>query len=116
CCAPSTCACRCAACRRPGRPPRRRRSAASSPATADCRHVSGRRSDRGGCMAHMLIIGGGMAGGTAAATLRDSGFDGEVTVVAAEGHPPYQRPPLSKGFLAGSEGLDAVHLHPADWY
>ena len=67
-------------------------------------------------MAHMLIIGGGMAGGTAAATLRDSGFDGKVTVVAAEGHPPYQRPPLSKGFLAGSEGLDAVHLHPADWY
>src|SRR5690606_15729482 len=53
---------------------------------------------------------------TAAATLRESGFDGDVTVVAAEPHPPYQRPPLSKGFLAGGEGLDAVYLHPQDWY
>ena len=67
-------------------------------------------------MSHMLIIGGGMAGGTAAATLRETGFDGDVTLVAAEAHPPYQRPPLSKGFLAGSEGLDAVYLQPQDWY
>ncbi|MFB7892299.1 NAD(P)/FAD-dependent oxidoreductase [Microbacterium sp. NPDC056044] len=67
-------------------------------------------------MSHMLIIGGGLAGGTAAEALRDEGFDGDITVVAAEAHPPYQRPPLSKGYLAGSEGLDAVILHPADWY
>ena len=67
-------------------------------------------------MAHMLIIGGGMAGGTAAATLREGGFDGDITVVAGEAHPPYQRPPLSKGFLAGGEGLDAVYLQPEDWY
>ena len=67
-------------------------------------------------MSHMLIIGGGLAGGTAAKALRDEGFDGDVTVVAAEPHPPYQRPPLSKGYLAGSEGTDAVILHPAEWY
>ncbi|KJL43167.1 NAD(P)/FAD-dependent oxidoreductase [Microbacterium trichothecenolyticum] len=67
-------------------------------------------------MSHMLIIGGGLAGGTAAEALRDEGFDGDITVVAAEAHPPYQRPPLSKGYLAGSEGLDAVLLHPAEWY
>jgi len=67
-------------------------------------------------MSHMLIIGGGLAGGTAAEALRDEGFDGDITVVAAEAHPPYQRPPLSKGYLAGSEGLDAVFLHPAEWY
>ena len=67
-------------------------------------------------MTHMLIIGGGMAGGTAAEALRDEGFDGDVTVVAAEPHPPYQRPPLSKGYLGGEEGLDAVHLHPSEWY
>ncbi|WP_349428160.1 FAD-dependent oxidoreductase [Microbacterium sp. LWS13-1.2] len=67
-------------------------------------------------MSHMLIIGGGLAGGTAAEALRDEGFDGDITVVAAEPHPPYQRPPLSKGYLAGSEGTDAVILHPAEWY
>lgn len=67
-------------------------------------------------MTHMLIIGGGLAGGTAAEALRDEGFDGDLTVVAAEAHPPYQRPPLSKGYLAGDEGLDAVILHPAEWY
>ena len=67
-------------------------------------------------MTHMVIIGGGLAGGTAAEALRDEGFDGDITVVAGEGHPPYQRPPLSKGYLGGTEGLDAVILHPADWY
>lgn len=67
-------------------------------------------------MTHLLIIGGGMAGGTAAEALRDEGFDGDVTVVAAEPQPPYQRPPLSKGYLGGQEGLDAVHLHASEWY
>ncbi|MGN6218840.1 MAG: NAD(P)/FAD-dependent oxidoreductase [Microbacterium sp.] len=67
-------------------------------------------------MTHMVIVGGGLAGGTAAEALRDEGFDGDVTVVAGEAHPPYQRPPLSKGYLGGSEGRDAVILHPADWY
>lgn len=67
-------------------------------------------------MSHMLIIGGGLAGGTAAEALRDEGFEGEITVVADEPHPPYQRPPLSKGYLGGSEGLDAVILHSAEWY
>lgn len=67
-------------------------------------------------MSHMLIIGGGLVGGTAAEALLDEGFEGDITVVADEPHPPYQRPPLSKGYLSGSEGLDAVILHPADWY
>ena len=67
-------------------------------------------------MSHMLIIGGGLAGGTAAEALREEGYDGDITVVAAEPHPPYQRPPLSKGYLAGKEALDAVILHPAEWY
>jgi len=67
-------------------------------------------------MTHMLIIGGGLAGGTAAEALRDEGFDGDITLVAGEAHPPYQRPPLSKGYLGGTEGRDAVILHPAQWY
>ena len=65
-------------------------------------------------MAHIVIVGGGVAAGKAAETLREEGYDGDVTIVAAEPHPPYQRPPLSKGYLAGSEGLDAAILHPAE--
>ncbi|GAA3760155.1 FAD-dependent oxidoreductase [Microbacterium kribbense] len=67
-------------------------------------------------MAGMVIIGGGLAGATAAQTLREQGYQGEVTIIADEPHSPYQRPPLSKGFLKGDEGLDAVILHPDDWY
>ncbi|WP_029146180.1 NAD(P)/FAD-dependent oxidoreductase [Microbacterium luticocti] len=67
-------------------------------------------------MAGMVIIGGGLAAGSAAQTLREQGYDGEVTVIADEPYTPYQRPPLSKGFLKGDEGLDAVILHPDDWY
>ncbi len=67
-------------------------------------------------MAHIVIVGGGVAAGKAAETLRRDGYDGDVTVVAAEPNPPYQRPPLSKGYLAGSEGRDAVILHEAGWY
>jgi 3-phenylpropionate/trans-cinnamate dioxygenase ferredoxin reductase subunit len=67
-------------------------------------------------MAHIVIIGGGVAAGSAAETLRDEGFDGDVTIVTAEPHPPYQRPPLSKGYLVGEEGRDAAILHPSEWY
>lgn len=67
-------------------------------------------------MVRIVIIGGGLAGGTAAEALYTQGFDGEIVVVAAEAHAPYQRPPLSKGYLRGSEELDAVVLHPANWY
>ncbi|GAA1994782.1 NAD(P)/FAD-dependent oxidoreductase [Microbacterium pumilum] len=67
-------------------------------------------------MSHIVIVGGGVAAGKAAETLRKDGFAGDVTIVAAEPHPPYQRPPLSKGYLAGEEGLDAAVLHPAPWY
>ncbi|GAA2983630.1 3-phenylpropionate/trans-cinnamate dioxygenase ferredoxin reductase subunit [Microbacterium terrae] len=67
-------------------------------------------------MPHIVIVGGGLAAGTAAEKLRDEGFDGDITVVAAEQYTPYQRPPLSKGYLQGEEGADAVVLHPDDWY
>ena len=67
-------------------------------------------------MAHIVIIGGGVAAGTAAKTLRKEQYEGDITVVTEEPHPPYQRPPLSKGYLAGDEGLDAVILQPEGWY
>jgi 3-phenylpropionate/trans-cinnamate dioxygenase ferredoxin reductase subunit len=67
-------------------------------------------------MGHIVIVGGGMAGGTAAEALRQEDLDGDITLVAAEDHPPYQRPPLSKGYLGGTEGVDAAILHDREWY
>lgn len=65
---------------------------------------------------HIVIAGGGLAAATAARTLRSEGFDGDVTVLCKEYHYPYLRPPLSKGFLLGTEDQDAVPVLPRDWY
>ncbi|MFE4227686.1 NAD(P)/FAD-dependent oxidoreductase [Arthrobacter sp. NPDC056886] len=64
----------------------------------------------------ILIVGGGLAGGTAAKTLRAEGFAGPVVLVAAESHQPYLRPPLSKEYLLGKAGDDALPVAPEDWY
>lgn len=66
--------------------------------------------------APIVIIGGGMAAGNAAVELRDSGYDGDVIVFAGEPHPPYERPPLSKGYLAGKSEAEDTYLKPAEWY
>jgi 3-phenylpropionate/trans-cinnamate dioxygenase ferredoxin reductase subunit len=63
-----------------------------------------------------VIVGGGLAGAKAAEALRDKGFDGEVVLFAAESHLPYERPPLSKEYLAGKKKLEEFTPHPADWY
>lgn len=55
-------------------------------------------------MNKVVIVGAGLAGATAAQTLRAEGFEGTITLVGAEKHFPYIRPPLSKDFLAGREG------------
>jgi 3-phenylpropionate/trans-cinnamate dioxygenase ferredoxin reductase component len=49
----------------------------------------------------LVIVGGGLAAGRAASTLRKEGFGGHLVVVAAEDHEPYERPPLSKDYLRG---------------
>ena len=64
----------------------------------------------------ILIVGGGHAAGQAAASLRQGGYEGEVLVVCDEPHIPYQRPPLSKQYLAGEYGLDRVYLRPEAFY
>jgi 3-phenylpropionate/trans-cinnamate dioxygenase ferredoxin reductase subunit len=63
-----------------------------------------------------VIVGGSLAGGTAAATLRDEGFDGRLVLVGAEPLPPYERPPLSKGYLRGEQPLEEGFVRPAAWY
>ena len=60
--------------------------------------------------AHVVILGAGHAGGTAAALLRQYGHEGPVTLVGEEPIPPYQRPPLSKAWLKGEADADSLSL------
>lgn len=66
--------------------------------------------------APIVVVGGGLAAGTAVTELRESGYDGELVLLAGEPHVPYERPPLSKGFLAGEKTAESAYVHPADWY
>jgi 3-phenylpropionate/trans-cinnamate dioxygenase ferredoxin reductase component len=63
-----------------------------------------------------VIVGGGLAGGKAAETLRSEGFDGRVIIVGEEPVRPYERPPLSKGYLRGEQGFDDAAVHGEDFY
>jgi 3-phenylpropionate/trans-cinnamate dioxygenase ferredoxin reductase component len=65
---------------------------------------------------NIVIVGASLAGANAAEELRDQGYTGEVTMIGAEPHPPYERPPLSKGLLLGTAERDSVFVHPAQWY
>lgn len=64
----------------------------------------------------IVIVGGGQAAGNAAATLREAGYDGELTILGDEADLPFGRPPLSKGYLRGEESLSAWLVRPPDWY
>jgi 3-phenylpropionate/trans-cinnamate dioxygenase ferredoxin reductase subunit len=64
----------------------------------------------------MVILGGGKAGGTAAATLRDEGFGGRVVLISREPGVPFGRPPLSKTYLRSEEDLEDWYVRPAGWY
>jgi 3-phenylpropionate/trans-cinnamate dioxygenase ferredoxin reductase component len=64
----------------------------------------------------MVIIGGGMAGGNAAATLREEGFRGPVVLISREPGVPFGRPPLSKTYLRSEEDLAGWYVRPGDWY
>jgi 3-phenylpropionate/trans-cinnamate dioxygenase ferredoxin reductase component len=64
----------------------------------------------------IVIIGGGIAAGNAATTLRESGYDGDLVVFAEERHVPYERPPLSKELLRGEKETEATYVQPAAWY
>jgi len=64
----------------------------------------------------IAIIGASLAGATAAVNLRHEGFDGEVDLIGAEDHLPYNRPPLSKGYLRGQERFEDQLVNPAASY
>jgi 3-phenylpropionate/trans-cinnamate dioxygenase ferredoxin reductase subunit len=65
-------------------------------------------------MRTFVVVGAGEAGGTAAATLRGDGFDGEIVLIGDEPMAPYERPPLSKEYLRGES--DNVYVRPPGWY
>jgi 3-phenylpropionate/trans-cinnamate dioxygenase ferredoxin reductase subunit len=62
------------------------------------------------------IVGAGLAGAKAAETLREEGFDGRIVLIGDEPERPYERPPLSKGYLAGREERDKAFVHDEGYY
>src|SRR5262249_27905742 len=63
-----------------------------------------------------VIVGASLTGAKAAETLREQGFTGRLVLVGEEPHRPYERPPLSKGYLLGTDARDKAFVHEADWY
>jgi 3-phenylpropionate/trans-cinnamate dioxygenase ferredoxin reductase component len=64
----------------------------------------------------VVIVGAGQAGAQVAVSLRQLGFAGKITLLGDEPHLPYQRPPLSKGYLSGEVALERTHLRSASYY
>ncbi len=67
-------------------------------------------------MTHVVVVGAGQAGQAVVTKLRNSGFDGGITLVGEETAPPYQRPPLSKAYLLGDMELERLYLRPESFY
>jgi NADPH-dependent 2,4-dienoyl-CoA reductase/sulfur reductase-like enzyme len=63
-----------------------------------------------------VIVGASLAGAKAAETLREEGSGGSVVLIGQEDELPYERPPLSKGYLLGRDARDSIFVHDADWY
>ncbi|MEP6599357.1 MAG: FAD-dependent oxidoreductase [Actinomycetota bacterium] len=63
-----------------------------------------------------VLAGGGLAGAKAAESLREQGFDGQLVLIGDEDHRPYERPPLSKSYLAGSTDREEVFVQAEQWY
>lgn len=64
----------------------------------------------------IVVVGGGLAGAKTVERLREEGYAGSLTLLAAESDPPYERPPMSKDYLAGRAEFDDAVVHPQQWY
>ncbi|MEV4620922.1 FAD-dependent oxidoreductase [Asanoa sp. NPDC049573] len=67
-------------------------------------------------MTAYAIVGAGLGGAKAAQTLREQGFTGPVVLIGEEHERPYERPPLSKGYLLGKDEREKIYVHSAQWY
>src|SRR5499433_3626727 len=66
---------------------------------------------------NIVFLGGGMVAGYAAKQLVELGLKrGELAIVSADDSVPYERPPLSKSFLAGKDNEESIRINPADFY
>jgi 3-phenylpropionate/trans-cinnamate dioxygenase ferredoxin reductase subunit len=65
---------------------------------------------------HLVVVGGGQAAAQSIQSARQLGFDGRISLIAAELHLPYQRPPLSKTYLAGTLASERLRLRPESFY
>jgi 3-phenylpropionate/trans-cinnamate dioxygenase ferredoxin reductase subunit len=63
-----------------------------------------------------VIVGASLAGAKAAEALRGHGFEGRILLIGDEPDCPYERPPLSKGYLQGKQDRDTIFVHPEQWY
>jgi len=63
-----------------------------------------------------VVVGASLAGATAAARLREEGFDGRIVLVGEEPLPPYERPPLSKEYLRGEQPFEQALIRPPGWW
>ena len=63
-----------------------------------------------------VIVGASLAGAKAAEAVRAAGFAGQVVLIGEETELPYERPPLSKGYLQGNDPREGAQVHDADWY
>ena len=67
-------------------------------------------------MSHIVVVGAGQAGSSLVVKLRETGFDGQITLIGDEAAPPYQRPPLSKAYLLGEMPRERLFLRPEAFY
>ncbi len=63
-----------------------------------------------------VIVGASLAGAKAVQTLREEGYSGDIVLIGAESELPYERPPLSKGYLMGTEEKSKIYVHEENWY
>src|SRR5437868_4524380 len=63
-----------------------------------------------------VIVGASLTGAKAAETLREEGFGGSIVLLGSDPERPYERPPLSKGYLLGRDDRESIFVHDAGWY
>ena len=66
--------------------------------------------------ADLVIVGAGHGGAQAAIALRQHGFEGSILMIGRDSEPPYERPPLSKEYLAGGKAFERMLIRPAGFW
>ncbi|MGA5821743.1 NAD(P)/FAD-dependent oxidoreductase [Kitasatospora sp. NPDC094028] len=64
----------------------------------------------------IVVVGASLGGAKAAQALREAGYEGGIVLIGEEHERPYERPPLSKGYLMGKEPREKIYVHPPQWY